>query len=356
MSAPSKSEMPEAKIEFVDPLIDPGYERLIERLPTTLFLSRQWLAVLRNTYQFKPEAVVVYESGAPAACIPFVRVSDPGGKRVCALSFSDYCDPAFSDASQTAAVFKALRDLDPESAVNLRLLNSPDPPKNLGFKKLKSARWHGLELGPGLDRLKSRLNPTFRRAVQKARKAGLKVRKLSHQELRIFFEFHLRVRKNRYRLLAQPFSFFENIWDSFMAPGAGFFLGAFLDGNLIAAHCYIAWKKTLVFKFGASDYLFQNLRANNLLHWNAVELALDSGFSDLDLGLSGDDQPGLITYKRHLGAVEKEIRFFNFTPKGFEVAPGWKEGLKKITETATAPDAPDLVTEETGNIFYRFFA
>jgi len=221
---------------------------------------------------------------------------------------------------------------------------------------MKSARWHGLELGPGLDQLKSRLNPTFRRAVQKARKAGLKVRKLEQKELRGFFEFHLRVRKNRYRLLAQPFSFFENIWEGFMAPGVGFFLGAFLDGELIAAHCYIPWKKTLVFKFGASDYLFQNLRANNLLHWSAVELALDSGFSGLDLGLSDDDQPGLITYKRHLGAIEKEIRFFNFTPKGFAAAPGWKDGLKKITETATAPEVPDLVTEETGNIFYRFFA
>jgi CelD/BcsL family acetyltransferase involved in cellulose biosynthesis len=356
MSARPNSKIPETKTEVVDPLADPGYEQLIDKLPAKLFLSRQWLQVLKDTYQFKPEAIMLCESGAPAACIPFVRISDPGGSRVCALSFSDYCDPAFSDASQTATAFEKLKNLDPVCAVNLRLLDSPDPPKNLGFKKIKTARWHGLDLSPGLDRLKARIDPTFRRAVQKARKAGLKVRKLEHNELRIFFEFHLRVRKNRYRLLAQPFSFFENIWQAFMAKGAGYFLGAFLDGDLIAAHCYIPWKQTLVFKFGASDYNFQQMRANNLLHWSAVEDAAGSGFTSLDLGLSDDDQPGLITYKRHLGAIEKEIRFFNFTPKDFAAAPGWKEGLKNITDAATAPDVPDLVTEETGNIFYRFFA
>jgi len=356
MNARVNSQMQEIKIEFVDPLVDPGYARLIEKLPTSLFHSGQWLSVFTATYQFKPEAIMVYESGLATAALPFIRISDPGGKRICALPFSDYCDPAFSNPSKAVVIFEALKNLDPESAVNLRLLDSPDPPKNLGFNKIKSARWHGLDLSLGMEQLNARLKPNFRRDVQKARNAGVKIRHLEREELRLFFELHLRVRKNRHRILAQPFSFFENIWDTFMAEGQGFFLGAFHDHSLIAVQCYIPWKRNLVYKYSASDYLFQQMQANKLLSWTAVEEAVNSGFSLFDLGLSDDDQPGLIAYKLHLGAHEKEIRFFNYTPASYPVMQGWKEGLKKFTDAVTAPEVSDRITEEAGNILCRFFA
>jgi len=346
----------EMESRIVDPLNYPGYAKLIDKLPSSLFLSPQWLKVLKATYDFNPEAIIIAEAGEEAACLPFVRISDPSGKRLCALSFSDYCDPAFTNPRHASALFQALAKLDQERAVNIRLLNSPDPDPKLGYKKVKTAAWHGLDLSVGLERLQAGLYPTFRSSIQKARRSGLKIRRLEKTELRLFYRLHLTVRKNRHRLLAQPFSFFANIWNVFMDSGLGFFLGAFLADTLVACHCYIPWKNILVFKFGASDYKYRQLYGNNLLNWSAIEEAVKSGFALLDTGLSDQDQPGLIRYKRHLGASEKEIRFFRYVPEKYWTSPGWSQALKKITEAATAKSAPDYVTEQAGNIFYRFFA
>jgi len=348
----------DSQILLMDPIQDRRWQALVQDQPSLLFHSPAWLKVLALTYGFEAKALVLFERGQPAAGIPFALVKDALGFRLVSLAFSDYCDPIFQAKSQISSLLKNLIQKHPDHQIRLRFLNAPAPGSRLGFRLSRTARWHGLELEGTQAKLWQGLHSQFRRAVQMARKQGLSVRRLEPEELRKFFELHLAVRKNRYRLLPQPFRFFENIWKTFIAAGEGVFLGAYTpDRRLIAAHCLLFWKDSLVYKFGASDYAFAKARANHLLHWEGAVMGLERGFRLFDLGLSDDDQPGLIQYKRHLGAEEKAIRFYELAEIASPAeAVALRAALAEITLLATSPELPAPVTEKFGNLLYRYFA
>jgi hypothetical protein len=69
------------------------------------------------------------------------------------------------------------------------------------------------------------------------------------------------------------------------------------------------------------------------------------------------DQPGLIQYKRHLGAEEKRICFYERLPKERQFgSANLRASVSEITRLATDPAVPDSITEKFGDLLYRFFA
>jgi len=358
MNPPNRGRRPAPTDVLLDPIQDPRWRALCQEQPSLLFHSPAWLRVLGETYGFSIQALALFEKTLPVAGMPFAVIEDALGPRLVSLAFSDYCDPIFQRRSQLRSLLTKLLQLFPDHPIRLRFLEAPAPASRLGFRQFKTARWHGLRLPGSETELWQSLHPQFRRAVALAKKQGVIVRPLRREELRKFFEMHLAVRKSRYRLLAQPFRFFENVWQAFVAAGQGIFLGAYTkEQRLIAAHCLLFWKDSLVYKFGASDYAFARARANHLLHWEGARIGRERGFRRFDLGLSDEDQLGLIRYKRHLGAEEKVIRFYERA--GIESRPetaALRPLLAEITELATDPAVPDPIVEKFGNLLYRFFA
>lgn len=347
-----------AEARLIDPISDPQWLELLLDRPSLLFQSPAWMKAIARTYGFPIRAVALYEKGRIQAGLPFALVEDELGPRVVALAFSDFCDPVGPRPAQVSTLLRFLVKLYPQRQIKLRFVSAKAPPPGLGFALKKTARWHGLALEGKEDELFAGLSPRFRRSVLKARKQDLSVRRLKKAELKDFYCLHLKVRKDRYRLLAQPYNFFENVWDAFVKPRQGFFLGAFTpEGRLAAAHCLLFWRETLVYKFGASDYTFTNKGANHLLHWEGARYGLKHGFTLFDLGLSDDDQPGLIEYKRGLGATEKTIAFYERpAPADPPEAQSFRAAIAELTRFATGPEVPDHVTAKLGEALYRYFA
>src|SRR5450759_872046 len=80
---------PRYSIVEVDPLVDPSWQQLLDRVDSSVFHSPAWMKVLAETYDFEPAALVVLDgTGEPVAGIPFVRVADLIGERVVSLPFS----------------------------------------------------------------------------------------------------------------------------------------------------------------------------------------------------------------------------------------------------------------------------
>jgi CelD/BcsL family acetyltransferase involved in cellulose biosynthesis len=166
------------------------------------------------------------------------------------------------------------------------------------------------------------------------------------------------LRKSKYRLLAQPLAFFEEIARRFKAAGKWHALGAWLDDRLIAGTIYLSWADTLYYKFNASSLDALEVRPNSLLTWEGIELANTLGCRQLDLGPSDDDQPGLIRFKRQFGAQERELRFLRLAPDGWDDQPALaqKRLLGDVTRMLTRSDVPDEVSAEAGALLYRYFA
>ena len=345
-------------IVSVDPRTDPIWRTLVQQSSSSVFHSPAWIQVLTDTYGWEARAYLVLDSrGEPRAGIPFCRVADMMGERVLALPFSDYCDPLGEDQQCWHLLTDCL--LSERCPVNLRCLHNSLPLTDQRFTVTKQAKWHGLSLAPGLDDLWRGMQESTQRAIRKSQREGLVIRvATSEHELRAFFEMHLKIRKYKLGLLAQPFLFFQNIWRHFVDTQHGFLLLALYQDKIVAGDFFLEWKDTLYYKFNASLPADLSHRPNDLLIWEGIQRGKARGFNSLDFGLSDIDQEGLVRYKRKFGTQEKIISFLRHAPAG---VPSLAERqtrnlLAQLTHRFTDQMVPDLVTEGAGEDLYRLFA
>ena len=347
------------RVVSVDPLSDPRWETLAALPSAVVFHSRAWIAALKDTYGLEPRAyVVVGEAEAPLGGIAFCEIDDALGRRLVSLPFSDTSDPLLSDI----AAWPLLRErLGAHGLpVTLRALDASLLHDDPDFTVAKRARWHRLDVTGPLDMIRRGFADATRRAVAKAERADVSVRPLIGEAgLASFVQLHVRLRKHKYRLLAQPHAFFSAIANRFEEIGGWYPLGAWHGDTLLAATIYLRWGDTLYYKFNASeqgDGLA--LRPNDLLVGAGILLAKELGLKAVDLGPSDDDQPGLIRFKRGFGAAEHELCFFRWRPPAAEPErkSEFRDVLGEMTRLFTAPSVADDVTEAAGAALYRYFA
>jgi CelD/BcsL family acetyltransferase involved in cellulose biosynthesis len=349
----------EAELEArtVDPVTDPTWRRLVEAHRTDIFHSPAWCSVLADTYGFDLAArVLVDPRGEPLAGVVHAEVADVTGTRRLTLPFSDFCDPV----ADTEARWQALADhvAPPGHPYQVRCLRNDLPVGDRRGTVTGRAHWHAVDIDPDVEQQWARIDPRARRSIRKARNGGVEVRAAADRDdLRAFYELHLRVRKHKYGLLAQPYRFFELLWERLVEPGDGVLLLAHHDGRVVGGVLYLQWGDTLYYKFNASDADHLSVRPNDLLAWSGIEHAHQRGLRRLDFGLTDWDQDGLLRYKRKYATSESVINTVRMghTEPGPEVQ-AWRADLGRLTEVLVHPAVPDDATERAGAVLYRYFA
>lgn len=344
-------------VRIVDPASDGEWAALVTGHDSDVFHSPQWMHVLQRTYGFETRAVLVDEGGLAVAGIPFCEIRDIRGDRVVSLPFSDSCDPLVSNRHEWNEIAMTLQSLG--HPVSVRVLHSSIPLGDPRFAPVSRAKWHGLELDADVEEIWARIDASARRAIRKARREGLEVRPAkSKDELRDFYDLHLRTRKDKYGLLAQPYAFFENIWSEFVDDGHGELMVALQDGAIIGGIFFLEWKGVMHYKFNASNPECAHLRPNDIILWTAIEQGIASGSRRIDFGLSDWDQEGLLRYKRKYAGEEKTIVTLRSEPANGRVVEPEGAGalLSAVTRFLTDERVPIELTEKAGNEFYRYFA
>lgn len=344
-------------IKCINPTTDPLWQMLVQQKASTVFHSPEWLRVLQETYDFGIRAhVQVDKSGEPKAGIAFGLIEDMMDPRIVSLPFSDFCDPLVEDREDWNCLIDGL--LGNGHRINLRCLHNQVPLGDERFALVNRAKWHCVDLQREVDDLWQGLHGSARRAINKAQRNGVVVRIAQDKsELRAFFELHLRLRKYKYQLLAQPYRFFENIWDQFIAKGNGALMLAIHEEQVIGGVMFLEWQDTLYYKFNASSADYIPLRPNDLVVWEGIKYGQAKGYRYLDFGLSDWDQEGLLQYKRKFATEEKTISFLRYTPEG---SPTDKEKqirslLPQLTDLFVNEAVSDRVTEKAGEILYQYF-
>jgi CelD/BcsL family acetyltransferase involved in cellulose biosynthesis len=341
----------------LNPLSDPRWQDFVAQCPSSVFHSPAWIRVVTETYEFNSHALLALgETGEAKAGIAYCRVEEVMDPRVVSLPFSDYCDPLVDNVDGWRCLSNEL--LAEGCLIRLRCLHNPVPLEDERFALVNRAKWHGVDLEPDLGAIWQGLDSSARRAISKAQRDGVIVRPAERKDdLRAFFALHLRVRKYKYRLLAQPYAFFEKIWEHFIAKQKGVLMMALYQGKLIGGVLFLEWQNKLYYKFNASEpeHLFH--RPNDLLIWEGIKYGHGKGYTHLDLGLSDWDQEGLIRYKNKFAGQEKTISFLQYTP---HETPSQNERqvrrlLPQLTDLFTDASVTDTVTEKAGEVLYRFF-
>jgi CelD/BcsL family acetyltransferase involved in cellulose biosynthesis len=345
------------KLLIIDPRSDPLWNRLTDHHRSSVFHSPSWIRVITETYAWDARAFVLLDaSGEPLAGIPFCRVSDIMSPRIVILPFSDYCDPLTKDAEQWN--YLAERLFAEEGPFVLHCLYSCPPADGTRWEIVKQARWHGIDLQPDLETVWRRFDHVAQGNIRKAQREGVVVHIAEREEeLRAFFDMHLRVRKYKHHLLAQPFRLFEKLWREILQPGGGMVMLATRQEAVIAGGLFLEWKDTLYYKFNTSVPEDLCYRPNDLLIWEAIQYAKSKGYVELDFGRTDWDHVELARYKRKFGAHEKTITLYRYggTPVPSQQDQRIRLLLPRLTELFTEPRVPDDVTEQAGDIMYSFF-
>ncbi len=348
----------EKDVITVEAATDTRWDVLVRSRSTSVFQSPPWLRVLSDTYDFPVRArLLLGADGVPEAGVVYAEIDDFMDPRINSLPFSDYCDPIVPDL----ATWRRLTDglVASGRRMDVRCLNSDVPLSDERFEVSSLAAWHGVDLHPDLADIWVRIHSSARRAIRKADSAGLIVATASTKEdLRAFYDLHLGIRKYKYRLLAQPFRFFERIWNEFIEEERGFLVIAKLDGQAVGGILFLEWQGVLYYKFNASDRSSLSVRPNDRLIWEGIKIAKSRGLGLVDFGLSDLAQEGLVRYKRKYATEERAITQFRYTPAG---SPSHADGvargvLQELTGLLVDDGVPDEVTARAGDLLYRFFA
>jgi CelD/BcsL family acetyltransferase involved in cellulose biosynthesis len=332
---------------------DPDWQRFVTSRSDALpFHHPAWARLVECAYGFRPRALAALDEHAQiSAGIPVVEVRDLfRRKKWVSLPFADY-SPPLGDAANLKPFFAALdgaRSAAGIASVEIRArVNAP------GVRTRVRGVRHVLRLTPESDALFVAMRPATRRNVRQGQRSGILVQPCQDQREFVdeFYPMHVRTRR-RLGTPVQPRRFFRILWQELIEPGLGSVLLARSQRTPVAGAVFLRWNGTTVYKYGASDPGAWSSRPNNVVMWEAIRMAAESGDHTFDFGRSALNQQGLRAFKAGWGATEVplEYSFVADAPPNDEriVAPSALSPLIKRS--------PTWVTRLLGELFYRYAA
>ena len=338
-----------------DPITDKRWRPfLAEQTEASVFHTGEWLEVLRSSYGYRPVAFTTMPSGALANAVVFCEVrSWLTGSRLVSLPFSDHCQPLANEAD-LSMILLGLHELRLERRLKYVELRPRRHPGALDaearFSESESFTQQTIDLSPDLSSLYNGFHAScVRRKIKRADREGLVYESGRSQDLLDKFRLLLLLTRRRHRLPPQPTVWFQNI---VAALGENVTIHVLSKGaNPIASILTLSFKKTLVYKYGCSDAKFSALGATPALFWKVIEGAKLAGMESFDLGRSDTKDPGLQTFKEHLGATSSRLTYFR------DSTSTASESTSRVQVGAFARSAivrlPDPLFSGVGQLLYR---
>ena len=369
----------------------------------SFFHSSAWARVLSDSYGYTPFYFWVAEKDNLRALVPLMEVNSfLTGKRGVSLPFTDYCNPildrkiSFQDLFDQIIEFgkgrgwkhvelrsgnepspapnsplpfnPATCNLEPGSRKPQFLASSLQPPAsnlmpqpatcnlepatgNGPLPVFVSYIGHTLDLTKGEKAIYSGLRDSTRRNIKKAEKEKVEVRIEKTGDAMYEFCRLNRLTRREHGLPPQPFHFFEKVHRDIISEEGGFIAIAYFQGKAIAGNVYFYFGDQGIYKYGASDRTYQDLRANNLVMWEAIKWFAGEGCKSLCFGRTEMENQGLQQFKSGWGPEEYPIRYYRYDLRENAFVPGKKKGAPVYAGLFRATPIP--VLNAIGSLFYR---
>ncbi len=324
------------QVQIIDPLVSPTQwdEIAAGFADCHVFHGAAWARVLSHSYGHRPFYVAALDAGLPMAALPVMEVTSRlTGKRGVSIPFSDFCAPLFASKQALEAAISYLLEVGHSrgwSSLHLHgSYQSPSPGASVANATFYS---HVLDLRSSEIALFAQCEPSVRRAIRKAKKLDISVKHTASREaLLTFYHLHCRTRR-RHGLPPQPWKFFDCIHREFILPGNGSMFAAQKGSRTIAAAIFLTSRDKILYKFAASDARFQELRANNLLLWEAIRFYASQGAQTLHFGRTDLSDRGLRRFKLGWGSREELLQYsrFDFSRHGWSLERPAGRGIHNL--------------------------
>jgi CelD/BcsL family acetyltransferase involved in cellulose biosynthesis len=127
-----------------------------------------------------------------------------------------------------------------------------------------------------------------------------------------------------------------------------------IDRRLVAGSVFLMLGQTVFYAFTGWRRADHSLRANDLIHWDAIQDARAQGFRYYDFGEVADGQEGLAGFKTKWGSEPRQLYRYLYPVPG-RVAFGIAEsGRAPRLVRAAWPRLPLRATALIGDWFYSY--
>jgi len=298
-------------VHIVNPIEYPGWDELLTSSQRcNFFHTSVWAKVLCETYHYRPVYFTLLDGNRLLALVPMMEVKSifTGLRGVC-LPFTDHCEFIRDNSPQAEDIINFIKDYAREHRwqfIELRCGNYPNQTPSTSFYG------HILDLTVGDERLFRRFADSVRTNIRKAIRVGVEVSiDKSIDGVREYYRLHCITRK-RHCLPPQPFRFFKKTYDHIISKGLGFVALARYRGTNVAGAMFFNFGEKSIFKFGASDYAYQDLRGNNLVMWEAIKWHTQHRYRSLCFGRTEVDNEGLRRFKIGWGTQERILNYYRY--------------------------------------------
>ncbi len=265
------------------------------------------------------------KSGEIVATIPLHRIDRPFLKIFPNCHIESMggiaCHPQFSEKQRIKVADKAMEVIkkiaEDHRAEEIRMYISPltpylrsmdnlrvNPLIELGLENTLSQTYL-IDLHQSKEIIWSNMEGYCRTHIRKAEKKGYSIRKAtSLDDLDIYYELHCQT-YHRTNVKPHPYTYFEAIWNNFVSNNRAVVFFAELDGKVLAADNEAVYKKG-VSGWTAAGEGKATCGVNNLLHWTAIQWAINNGMEVYESGEgfpgeSGGKRKGLTDFKKSFG-------------------------------------------------------
>ncbi|HBG07403.1 MAG: methicillin resistance protein [Geobacteraceae bacterium GWC2_58_44] len=302
----------ELKVAVVNPLLSHGWnEMLLSCDNCTIFHSANWARLLAESYGYHPAYFTLSEQERFRGCLPVMEVNSVlTGRRGVCLSFSDYCGALIREPEEFRLLFNGILELGRMSG--WRYVEFRGEPFLGAEQPARIYAHHVLQLTEDVGEMHARLRESTARNIRKAEKEGVTVRICrSLQGVQDFYRLHCLTRK-RHGVPPQSIRFFEKLHKHVISQELGFTALASHGRRTVAGVICLHFGKNAVYKYGASDETFQQLRANNLVLWEAIKKCAAEGYGSFSLGRTDLDNEGLLAFKNGWGGSRSELNYYRY--------------------------------------------
>lgn len=345
-------------VQILNPLDFPNWDSMAGSLPGyTFFHTSAWCRVLVESYGYEPIYFCSWDGGELRAALPVMEVdSIITGRRGVSLPFSDYCAPLLSSDTDFWSLFEAVQTCAHERGWKFIELRGVTP-SILDQKVSNRYCGHRLELSKDTQILQKSLRDSTRRNIRKAQESGIKVEiGQSKEDIKAFYHLNCMTRQ-RHGLPPQPLGFFKKFFEYVINPGLGTMVLAKLGDNIIAAAVYVMSSGSggsVLYKYGASDKRYQDLRANNLVMWEAIKVFAGKGCFEMLLGRTDIDHNGLRQFKMGWNTEEYSINYYRYDLRSAAFTNGSAMASNTI-ENKIFRQTPRPMLRVLGTVLYRHF-
>lgn len=316
---PERTALPDAFVRWLDRDEDAVWDRFAaSHAHGLIYHTTAWKRALEQAFPHISGRFLVLcdkNTGQITAGIPvYVVRSWLLGNRIVSVPYASLSDPLVKAADELDQLMPSVRDLRLKTGartIEIRTRSVTPIFRTPGLIPTSVYKHHVLRL----DRPPQILFRTFAKTsicqkISKAEKAGVTVAETDGRDLHIVYDILCQTRR-RLNLPLMPFTLFQALNTSLGPRNMKLFIAQH-QGRPVGCHVVLISGDLWISEFsGNSDDASSGV--NQLLYWDTIQRACDSGASAFSFGRTATPNTGLLEYKRRWAPIEEDLTYFGDT-------------------------------------------